>query len=173
VDVVGAVELGGHAVSSTAIRRAVAGGDLRSAARLLGRPYTITAEVVRGAGRGRTIGIPTINLGGFSDRKLLPPDGVYAARVEWPGGSAGGMLNQGGKPTFGDQRRSIEVHLFDVDADLYGQWVRVEWIERLRDVQRFGSVEQLKQQLAQDQAAAVDALARHRSSNERNTASHA
>lgn len=173
VDVVRAVELGGHAVSSTAIRRSVAGGDLRSAARLLGRPYTITAEVVRGAGRGRTIGIPTINLGGFSDRKLLPPDGVYAARVEWSGGSAGGMLNQGGKPTFGDQQRSIEVHLFDVDADLYGQWVRVEWIERLRDVQRFSSVEQLKQQLAKDQAAAVDALARHRSFNERNTASHA
>lgn len=173
VDVVGAVELGGHAVSSTAIRRSVAGGDLKSAARLLGRPYTITAQVVRGAGRGRTIGIPTINLGGFSERKLLPPDGVYAARVEWAGGVAGGMLNQGGKPTFGDQVRSIEVHLFGVDANLYDQWVRVEWVERLRDVQRFSSVEQLKQQLAQDHAAAVDALARHASSNERNRASHA
>jgi riboflavin kinase/FMN adenylyltransferase len=173
VDVVGAVELGGHAVSSTAIRRSVAGGDLRTAARLLGRPYTITAQVIRGAGRGRTIGIPTINLGGFSERKLLPPDGVYAARVEWAGGTAGGMLNQGGKPTFGDQHRSIEVHLFGVDADLYDQWVRVEWVERLRDVQRFASVEQLKQQLAQDRAAAVDALARHGSFNERNRASHA
>ncbi len=173
VDVVGAVELGGHAVSSTAIRRAVAGGDLASAARLLGRRYSLSGRVVRGAGRGRTIGIPTINLGEFGDRKLLPPDGVYAARVEWAGGVAGGMLNQGGKPTFGDQQRSLEVHLFGVDADLYDQWVRVEWIERLRDVQRFDSVEALQQQLAQDRAMAVDALARHGLSLERNRASHA
>ena len=77
------------------------------------------------------------------------------------------------QPTFGDQARSIEVHLFGVEADLYDQWVRVEWVERLRDVQRFSSVEQLKQQLAQDRAAAVDALARDGSSNERNRASHA
>ena len=123
--------------------------------------------------RGRTIGIPTINLGEFSERKLLPPDGVYAARVEWAGGVAGGMLNQGGKPTFGDHHRSVEVHLFGVDADLYEQWVRVEWVERIRDVQRFGSIEELKQQLAQDRTAAVDALTRNGLSLERNRASHA
>jgi riboflavin kinase / FMN adenylyltransferase len=160
VDVVGAVELGGHAVSSTAIRRAVAGGDLKTAARLLGRPYTLSGRVMRGAGRGRTIGIPTINLGEYPERKLLPPDGVYAARVEWAGGRAGGMLNQGSKPTFGDDRRSVEVNLFGVDADLYGSWVRVEWVERLRDVQSFKSVEELQLQLKRDRAGALDALAR-------------
>jgi riboflavin kinase/FMN adenylyltransferase len=160
VDVVGAVELGGHAVSSTAIRRAVAGGDLKSAARLLGRPYTLSGRVVRGAGRGRTIGVPTINVGEYSERKLLPPDGVYAARVEWAGGQAGGMLNQGPKPTFGDNRRSVEVHLFGVDADLYGGWVRVEWVERLRDVQSFHSVEELQLQLKRDRVGALNALAR-------------
>lgn len=161
VDVVSPVEAGGHPVSSTAIRRAVAGGDLRAAARLLGRPYTLSGRVVPGAGRGRTIGVPTINVGGFPGRKLLPPDGVYAAWVEWAGGRTGGMLNQGTRPTFGDRRRGVEVHLFGVDADLYGQWVRVEWVERLREVQAFGSTEQLREQLQRDRAGALDALARH------------
>jgi riboflavin kinase/FMN adenylyltransferase len=163
VDVVGAVELGGHPISSTQIRRAVAGGDLRTAARLLGRPYTLSGRVVRGAGRGRTIGIPTINVGEIPPRKLLPPDGVYAARVEWRGGSAGGMLNQGPKPTFGDGTRTVEVNLFDVEADLYGEWVKVEWVERLRDTQRFQSVEQLVEQLQRDRerARAVLAAAPH------------
>jgi riboflavin kinase/FMN adenylyltransferase len=160
VDVVGLVERGGHPVSSTAIRRAVAGGDLRTAAALLGRPYTVSGQVERGAGRGRSLGIPTINLGGFGERKLLPPDGVYAARVEWAGGRAGGMLNQGPKPTFGEGHRTVEVHCFGMDADLYGRWVQVEWVERLRDIQRFGSVEQLKQQLDRDRARAAEVLAR-------------
>jgi len=173
VDVVGEVEVGGHAVSSTAIRRAVAGGDLSSAARLMGRPYTLSGRVVRGEGRGRSIGIPTINVAEFPERKLLPPDGVYAARVEWGGGQVGGMLNQGPKPTFGEARRTVEVHLFGVDAELYGQWVRVEWVERLRDVRRFASVEQLQDQLRRDRAAALDALARHAPSIDHSRASHA
>ncbi|HEY7682768.1 MAG TPA: bifunctional riboflavin kinase/FAD synthetase [Gemmatimonadales bacterium] len=173
VDVVGQVELGGHAVSSTAIRRAVAGGDLRTAARLLGRPYTLSGRVVRGEGRGRTLGTPTINVGEYSERKLLPPDGVYAARVEWVGGRAGGMLNQGPRPTFGETRRGVEVHLFEVDADLYGDWVRVEWVERLRDVERFASLDQLKSQLKRDRVAALDALARHGSPMDESRASHA
>jgi len=173
VDVVGAVALGGHAVSSTAIRRAVAGGDLRTAARLLGRPYTLSGRVVQGKGRGRTIGVPTINVGEVPERKLLPPDGVYAALVEWPEGHAGGMLNQGPRPTFGESRRGVEVHLFGVDADLYGQWVRVEWVERLRDVERFASLEELQQQLTRDRAAALDALARHGASIDKSRASRA
>ncbi len=172
VDVVGLVEFGGHVVSSTAIRRAVAGGDLAGARRLLGRPYTLSGRVVRGEGRGRTIGVPTINVGEVSPRKLLPPDGVYAARVEWAGGVAGGMLNQGPRPTFGEPRRSVEVHLFGVDADLYGQWVRVEWLERLRDTERFGSVAELRAQLERDRQGAQDALARHGSPMDKSRASH-
>lgn len=172
VDVVGLVEFGGHVVSSTAIRRAVAGGDLAGARRLLGRPYTLSGRVVRGEGRGRTIGVPTINVGEVSPRKLLPPDGVYAARVEWAGGVAGGMLNQGPRPTFGEPRRSVEVHLFGVDADLYGQWVRVEWLERLRDVERFGSVAELRTQLERDRHRALDALTRHGPQTDKSRASH-
>lgn len=173
VDVVGLVERSGHAVSSTAIRRAVAGGDLATARRLLGRPYTLSGRVVRGEGRGRALGIPTINVGEYDERKLLPPDGVYAARVEWAGGAAGGMLNQGPKPTFGELKRTVEVHLFGVDADLYGQWVRVEWVERLRDVERFGSVAELTGQLERDRLGAQDALTRHGSPMDQSRASHA
>jgi len=128
---------------------------------------------MRGEGRGRTIGTPTINVGEYPDRKLLPPDGVYAARVEWAGGQAGGMLNQGPKPTFGETRRTVEVHLFGVDADLYGEWVRVEWVERLRDVQRFASVEELQDQLKRDRAAALDVLARYGPSMDPSRVSHA
>lgn len=157
VDVVRPVEIGGHPVSSTQIRRAVAGGDLATAGRLLGRPYSVSGRVVPGAGRGRSIGIPTINLGEVPARKLLPPDGVYAAWVEWRGGRTAGMLNQGPRPTFGDLARGVEVHLFDFDGDLYGQWVKVEWVTRLRDVRRFASADDLQAQLQLDreQARAV------------------
>lgn len=158
VDVVPAVDAGGHPVSSTQIRRAIAGGDLDAARRLLGRPYHVAARVVAGAGRGRGIGVPTANLGEVPPEKLLPPDGVYAAWVEWAGGRAGGMMNQGGKPTFEEYTRSLEVHLFDVDEDLYGAWVRVEWVERLRDIRAFPDVDALQAQLAQDRAKARAAL---------------
>ena len=151
----------GQRVSSTLIRRAVAGGDLDTARRLLGRPYSVTAPVGRGAGRGRQLGVPTINLAGVSPRKLLPPDGVYAVRVEWRGGAAGGMLNQGARPTFGEGERTLEAHLFGVDADLYGEWVRVVWVRRLRDVMRFPGPDALRAQLDRDREAAQAALAGH------------
>jgi riboflavin kinase/FMN adenylyltransferase len=158
VDVVEAVGVDGRSVSSSLIRRAVAGGDLERAARFLGRPYSLTAPVVPGAGRGRTIGYRTVNLELPDHRKLLPPDGVYAVRVEWAAGSGGGMMHQGPRPTFGDARRSLEVHLFDHAPDLYGQTVKLCWVARLRDVRTFPSAEALKQQLDHDFAAARAAL---------------
>jgi riboflavin kinase / FMN adenylyltransferase len=158
VDVVPPVDFGGQHVSSSRIRRAVAGGDLTTAGAMLGRRYGVVGRVGEGERRGRLLGVPTINLSELSPRKLLPPDGVYAVKVEWRGGSAGGMMNQGPRPTFQDGRRILEAHIFDFDGDLYGEWVRVEWIERLRDIQRFGSLEQLKQQLERDRASAVAAL---------------
>jgi riboflavin kinase / FMN adenylyltransferase len=159
VDVVGAVDFGDQHVSSSRIRRAVAGGDLVSAALMLGRPYQVSARVGRGERRGRLLGVPTINLSEIPPQKLLPPDGVYAVRVEWRSGQAGGMLNQGPKPTFEDGRRSLEAHLFGFDGDLYGEWVRLEWVERLRDTQRFASVEALQQQLERDRSRALAVLA--------------
>lgn len=159
VDVVPALEVDGHTVSSTLVRRAVAGGDLALATRLLGRPYFATGQVVPGDGRGKAIGFPTANLAGVPPRKLLPPDGVYAVRVEWRWGRALGMMNQGGRPTFHQADRTLEVHLLDHAGDLYGEWLKVEWVARLRDVQRFPSVDALRAQLERDRSSARAALA--------------
>jgi riboflavin kinase/FMN adenylyltransferase len=87
---------------------------------------------------------------------------VYAALVEWGGGTAGAMLNQGPRPTVGDARRSLEAHLFGMTQDMYGRMVRLEWVERLRDVQRFPSLDALRAQLALDREAALRILARPR-----------
>lgn len=159
VDVVPALEVDGHAVSSTQVRRAVAGGDLALAARLLGRRYFATGQVVPGDGRGRGLGFPTANLACIPPRKLLPPDGVYAVRVEWRGGRADGMMNQGGRPTFQQAERSLEVHLLDYAGSLYGEWLKVEWVARLRDVRRFPSLDALRAQLERDRSSARAALA--------------
>lgn len=144
-------------VSSTRIRAAVGAGQLDIAARLLGRPFRLSATVVTGAGRGRTIGVPTANLA-VHPRKLLPPDGVYAVWVEWAGGRVGGMLNQGPRPTVGEAGRTVEVHLFGVEQDLYGARVRVEWVQRLRDIRRFESLQALQEQLMNDRAGAEGIL---------------
>ena len=159
VDVVAPVDFGDQHVSSSRVRRAVAGGDLASAARMLGRPYTVSGMVGHGAGRGRQIGVPTVNLTDVPPQKLLPPDGVYAVEVEWRGGRAGGMMHQGPRPTFADGRRTLEAHLFDFEGDLYGEWVRITWVKRLRDVEHFASVPQLMEQMERDRVDALAALA--------------
>jgi riboflavin kinase/FMN adenylyltransferase len=160
VDVVDAVDVGNGHVSSSRIRRAVAGGDLDGAASLLGRRYNVSGVVGRGAGRGRTLGVPTINVGKVPAQKLLPPDGVYAVKVETRHGCFGGMMNQGGRPTFDDAARTLEAHLFGFAGDLYGERVRLTWVTRLRDIRRFQSADDLAAQLAQDGADARAALAR-------------
>jgi riboflavin kinase / FMN adenylyltransferase len=159
VDVVDPVKDDGQPISSTLIRTALAHGDLALARRWLGRPYGGLGTVQRGAGRGRTIGIPTLNLPVPDARKLLPPDGVYAVRVTLPDGAQrGGMMNQGSRPTFGVQERGLEIHLFDFDAELYGATVWVEWVRRLRDVRAFPSRDALIAQLAEDRVAARQSL---------------
>jgi riboflavin kinase/FMN adenylyltransferase len=160
VAVVDAVREDGQPISSTLIRAAVAHGDLAGAARWLGRPYGLLGRVVPGAGRGRTIGVPTINLAPPDMRKLLPPDGVYAVWVWWRGTRYGGMMNQGPRPTFAEQGRTLEVHLFDFAGELYGETVRVEWVQRLRDVQAFPSRDALVAQLERDRQAARASLNR-------------
>jgi len=158
VDVVPAVMMDGRPVSSTLIRRAVAGGDLETARRGLGRWYSATGPVVRGAGRGRLLGVPTVNVAPLSPKKLLPPDGVYAARVSFGGERRGAMLNLGPRPTFGDATRTLEAHLFDFSGDLVGRTVTVEFLRRLRDTVPFGSVDELKRQLERDRESALRAL---------------
>ena len=159
VDVVAPVMTsGGQTVSSTSIRRAVAGGDLASAARPLGRRYTVSGRVERGAARGRTLGYPTLNLAIAAD-KLLPPDGVWAVTVDTPVGSFGGMMNQGHRPTFDDGRRLLEVHLFDAEVDLYDRMVRVAWLTPLRPIRRFDGAASLRRQLGEDAERARAVLA--------------
>lgn len=159
VDVVDAVSLGdGQHVSSTSIRRAVAGGDLERAAEGLGRPYSVSGVVVAGNSRGRDLGFATINLSSPSPRKLLPPEGVYAVMVQTPRGRFGGMMNLGPRPTFGDTERSIEAHLFDVDADFYGMRVRIDFAAFLRETRRFASPAELVAQLEKDRESAHRAL---------------
>lgn len=148
----------GQSVSSTSIRRAIAGGDLPRAEESLGRPYSVSGRVIEGAQRGRTIGFPTLNLGPPPARKLLPPEGVYAVRVQTPGGPIGGMMNLGPRPTFGDSSTSLEAHLFDTSGTFYGAYVRIDFIARLRETRKFPSAEQLVAQLRQDERAARNAL---------------
>jgi len=148
----------GHSVSSTSIRRAVAGGDLERASAGLGRLYSVSGRVVPGSQRGRAIGFPTINLGSPPQRKLLPPEGVYAVRVQTPAGPVGGMMNLGPRPTFGDSATSLEAHLFDTSGDFYGADVRIDFVQRLRATRKFASAEQLSKQLRHDESDARNAL---------------
>lgn len=141
-------------ISSTTIRRAIAGGDLVRAADGLGRAYSISGVVQQGEQRGRTMGFPTLNLGAPSPRKLLPPEGVYAVRVQTPRGTFGGMMNLGPRPTFGDAASSLEVHCFELTGDLYGLRVRVDVLARLRETQKFDGPDALRAQLARDETAA-------------------
>ena len=159
VQVVAPVQtVGGDAISSSFIRRAIAAGELAEAAAALGRDYSVRGTVVPGDARGRTLGFRTLNIRPDSPRKLLPPDGVYTVAVDTPRGRFGGMLNLGARPTFDDDRRTIEAHLFDTDGDYYGDVVQVAVLGRLRDTMRFDSPAALMSQLTDDERAARRAL---------------
>ena len=145
-------------VSSTTIRRAIAHGDLARAADGLGRRYSFAGHVTQGERRGRLLGFPTLNLQLASRRKLLPPHGVYAVHVETRRRAYGGMMNLGPRPTFGDTRVSLEVHLFDGEGDWYGQTIRVEFVSRLRETMKFGGPDELIAQLQRDAEHAQSAL---------------
>lgn len=151
---VGPVELPGIGrVSSTRVREALREGDVERAAAMLGRVHEVEGTIVEGHRRGRTIGFPTANLD--PDRVLMPADGVYAVIARALGGARErgpllrGVANLGTRPTFA-AGRSVEVHLFDFDADLYGARLRVGLVARLREERRFDGVEALRAQIARD-----------------------
>ena len=124
----------------------------------LGRPYALRGLVVRGDGRGRHLGFPTANLAGFPPEKLLPPAGIYAVRGLTRYGTHMGALHLGPRPTFQGAPPSVELHLMDFEADLYGDEVRVDFVEYLRPVVPFDSVEALVRQMRADVARARDVL---------------
>lgn len=158
VEVVGPIRVDGHDVSSSAVRRAIAAGDVRLAATLLGRPHRLGGVVVRGRQRGAVIGFPTANI--HVRAGMWPPDGVYAVRVRRGERWLDGVANIGTNPTFGAAPRTLEAHIFDFDADVYGERLTVAFVERLRGEVAFPSVEALVAQIARDAADARAILAR-------------
>jgi riboflavin kinase/FMN adenylyltransferase len=158
VTVIPAIMQDDTVVSSSNIRRLLLQGQVEQAARLLGRHYAIEGPVVEGFRRGRQLGFPTANVRPMN--AIVPHPGVYTVRVEWQNRLYPGVANVGYNPTFGNQALSVEAHLFDVDADLYGATVRVEFLHRIRDERKFASVEELIAQIASDAQAARTVHAR-------------
>jgi riboflavin kinase/FMN adenylyltransferase len=149
-----AVTVNGEVVSSTVIRRAVASGDLKKAAEMLGREYTILGTVKAGQKLGRKLGFPTANLSAHNEQ--FPPNGVYVAEALLAGVSYRGVANLGYRPTVSAEgpERLLEVHLFSLDKDVYGAEIEVRFLKYLRPEQKFESVEALTTQIARDAAQA-------------------
>jgi riboflavin kinase/FMN adenylyltransferase len=150
VDVVPAVASGGAPVSSTRIRAHVADGEVERAAEELGRPYSFRGPVVTGLGRGRDLGFPTANISAPGGGKLLPKQGIYAVRASLRTEIRPALLHLGPRPTFAGSPPSIELYILDFDQDIYGERVRVDFLKRLRDVQPFGTVAELVEQMKRD-----------------------
>jgi riboflavin kinase/FMN adenylyltransferase len=157
VSEVAPVYLNGERVSSTAIRQALKRGDLATARGMLGRDYSISGRVVRGLGLGRTLGFPTANVN--LKRLQAPIDGIFAARVTGLAeGALDGVASVGTRPTIGGGQALLEVLIFDFDRDIYGEYITVEFVKRLREERHFADLEALKRQMHVDVAAARAAL---------------
>lgn len=160
VEVVEPVCVDGVAVTSTVVRTFVQGGDLEQAAAFLGRPFSLLGIVVHGATRGRRLGYPTANMDLHNE--VVPPSGVYAVRVRLADRTQGGVLNIGFRPTFEDPNdvsRAVEVHVFDLNEELYGRELEVIFVKKLREELRFESAARLLEQVQRDEAAARRLLA--------------
>lgn len=145
------IDIDGLRVSSSLIRRLIVEGNITEANNCMGHPYSITGSVAHGFQEGRRIGFPTANIVPESAEKLVPGNGVYATRVSVEGGEwMPAMLNIGTNPTFQRQQTTIEAHIIGFEGDIYGRKVRVEFGRKLRDEQRFESVETLQKQLEAD-----------------------
>ena len=146
IEVATATELPQEGVSSSEVRSAVESGDMERAAHMLGRPFALKGEVVAGRQVGRTIGFPTANIR-VGAGALMPPNGVYEAAV----GDRKAVVNIGCRPTLDNGSDvTVEVHLLDFDGNLYGKMLKVEFLRRLRPEMKFGSLEELKAQIARD-----------------------
>lgn len=136
-------------VSSTKVRKALMQGDIETANELLAHPFSISGKVVHGEKVGRTLGFPTANLA-VQNNKLIPPNGVYAIKSQLNGKTANGLLSIGNKPTFGGDKQFIEAYFLDFNGDLYDQHIELVLVAKIRDEQKFDSVEALVQQMQLD-----------------------
>ncbi len=159
VEEISAQEIDQVSVSSTKIRKALEEGDIDIANKYLGYPYMLTGTVKKGKGLGRQMGFPTANLELGESYKLIPKNGVYVVKSNLAGSPIFGMMNIGFNPTVSGTEKSIEVHFFEFDKDLYDSNIQIDILERLRDEHKFGSVEALKSQLLKDKATSLKILA--------------
>lgn len=149
-------EVADIAVSSTKVRKALLGGNVRKAAQLLGHPFGITGTVVKGLQIGTTIGYPTANIEVGHPYKLVPPEGIYAVEVHYDRRYEG-MLYIGNRPTIDNNlKQTIEVNIFDFNQDIYGKKLKVDFVDYLRGDIKFTTIEALKDQLAEDKKAALE-----------------
>jgi riboflavin kinase/FMN adenylyltransferase len=158
VEQVSSIEEGGERVSSSAIREALWRGDLERASRLLGRDYRMSGRVIEGERVGRQLGYPTANVN--LNRKQSAVMGIFAVRVssrEW--GPLDAVASIGTRPTFGSNKPLLEVHIFDFDRDIYGEYIHVDFVARLRGEEKFDDVDKLVEQMHRDSAQARDILA--------------
>jgi riboflavin kinase/FMN adenylyltransferase len=148
VETINPVLIGGEVVSSTSVRRAIGEGRVADAAQLLGRPFALTGDIVRGSGRGSTIVFPTLNLA--PEQELLPKPGVYATEAALQGRAYRAATNVGFRPTFNGTHLSIETHLFDFSETITKGRLEVRFWERLRDERKFRGPVELREQIASD-----------------------
>ncbi len=156
VEEISAQEIQDVTVSSTKIRNALNNGHIEIANSYLGYNYFISGDVVKGKGIGRTLDYPTANIDIKESYKLIPRDGVYVVKSEIEGLTIYGMMNIGTNPTVDGKTRSIEVHFFDFDKDIYGETLRIEFLHWLRSEQKFENLEALKKQLSNDMTDALE-----------------
>lgn len=140
------------AVSSTKIRQALLEGRVEKANRYLSYPFSLAGTVVKGKGLGKEFSYPTANLHIKEDYKLIPKNGVYVVHAEIDGKSYFGMMSIGTNPTVGGTHKTIETYFFNLDRDLYGQFLSIELLTRIRDEKKFDSIESLKTAMRQDEA---------------------
>jgi riboflavin kinase/FMN adenylyltransferase len=160
VEEIPAQEIDDVSVSSTKIRKALEHGDMETANTYLGYTYMLTGNVKKGKGLGRTLHFPTANLNIEESYKLVPKEGVYIVKSRLNNKTVHGMMNIGYNPTVAGKEKSIEVHFFDFKEDLYGKTIQVDLLKRLRNEQKFSSVEALKDQLERDMQHALTYLSK-------------
>lgn len=149
VTVIPPVMINGEVVSSTAIRNALADGDMKKVLNLVGRSFSLNGRVTKGAGRGGELGFPTANLD-IDPGQALPAEGVYATWAYINAQAYQSMTNIGRQPTFGGSQRVVEVYILDFHGNLYGRELKIDLIERLRGEKRFDTPEELKKQITED-----------------------
>ena len=146
------------AISSTKIRKAISRGDFMQVQEFLGRPFQLSGKVIRGNGIGRKMAFPTANLQLKESYKIIPPHGVYLVSLIVEANNYFGMMNIGVRPTLNGSHRTLEVHIFDLNTDLYGKTLQISLLEKIRDEKKFESLEALKIQLIKDKEICKETL---------------